>query len=192
MELGLDLKRLKALADSDRSLRRQLSMQCPSCGAISKKRSLKCPQCGAFRNKSSVASSERLASIQTPIAEAADAEPRSNSRPSRSLIEFPGVKHSIPQWRKDLGERVREVQERRLRESSSENLANETQSGNDLSKAPLLELLPQAEAEPLNPIVVAALRRIERAHTSAQAGGNYANYQGEPPLPMLNNRSSSL
>ena len=153
-------------------------MQCPSCGAISKKRSLKCPECGAFRNKSSVGSSDRLVTIKTPITEAADSEHRANFRQSRSLIEFPGVKHSLPQWRKDLGERVREVQERRLRESASENLANETQPGNDVTKAPLLELLPQAEAEPLNPIVVAALRRIERAHVSAQAGGNYANYQG--------------
>jgi len=65
-----------------------------------------------------------------------------------------------------------------LRESGSENLANETQPGTDVTKAPLLELLPQAEAEPLNPIVVAALRRIERAHISAQAGGNYSNFQG--------------
>ena len=30
--------------------------------------------------------------------------------------------------------------------------------------APMLELLPQAEAPPLNPLVVAALQRIERAH----------------------------
>lgn len=153
-------------------------MQCPSCGAISKKRSLKCPECGAFRNKSSAGPSERLVSIQTPITETIASEPGANTRPSRSLIEFPGVKHSMPQWRKELGERVREVQERRLRESAAENLASETQPGNDVAKAPLLELLPQAEAEPLNPIVVAALRRIERAHTSAQAGGNYANYQG--------------
>ncbi|HWN07754.1 MAG TPA: RDD family protein [Pyrinomonadaceae bacterium] len=84
----------------------------------------------------------------------------------------------MPQWRKELGERVREVQERRLREGSSENGSSETQTGGDLNRAPLLELLPQAETSPLNPIVEAALRRIERAYKSAPAGGHYTNYQG--------------
>lgn len=153
-------------------------MQCPSCGAISKKRSLKCPECGAFRNKSSVEPSQRIVSNQTTTDGARTQEPRAVSRPSRSLIEFPGVKHSMPQWRKALGERVREVQERRLRESASENGANETQMEDGPTKAPLLELLPQTEPSPLNPIVVAALRRIERAHMSAPAGANYASFQG--------------
>ena len=152
-------------------------MQCPSCGDLSKKRSLKCPECGAFRNKSSLASS-RVNSNQPASIDAASIVPSANPRPSRSLIEFPGVKHSMPQWRKELGERVREVQERRLRETASENGASETQTGDDVTKAPLLELLPQAEASPLNPIVVAALRRIERAHLSTTAGGAYTNYQG--------------
>ncbi len=152
-------------------------MQCPSCGAISKKRSLKCPECGAFRNKSTIASSQIVPNQKTIVDEPAIMA-SANSRPNRSLIEFPGVKHSIPQWRKELGDRVREVQERRLRESSSENGASETPIGDDVPKAPLLELLPQAEASPLNPIVVAALRRIERAHIAAPSGGNYTNYQG--------------
>ena len=152
-------------------------MQCPSCGAISKKRSLKCPECGAFRNKSSVASSSVVSTQMNIVDEPAQAAV-ANSRPNRSLIEFPGVKHSMPQWRKELGERVREVQERRLRETASENGANETQTGAEATKAPSLELLPQAEASPLNPIVVAALRRIERAHMSAPAGANYMNFQG--------------
>lgn len=153
-------------------------MQCPSCGATSKKRSLKCPECGAFRNKSSVEPSRRLVSTLKTTVDAAANQPATNPRPSRSLIEFPGVKHSMPQWRKDLGERVREVQERRLRETSSEIQSNENQPENDTTKAPLLELLPQAETAPLNPIVVAALRRIERAHISATSGGNYSNFQG--------------
>src|SRR2546430_3214585 len=43
-------------------------------------------------------------------------------QPARSLIEFPGVtKNSVPQWRKELGERVREVQERKAREAFLED-----------------------------------------------------------------------
>jgi len=88
------------------------------------------------------------------------------------LIEFPGVNRSaMPEWRKELGERVREVQERRAREAvieagGAEPLFSELES----NAAPMLELLPQAEAPPLNPLVVAALQRIERAHS--QPTGN--------------------
>lgn len=101
------------------------------------------------------------------------------TRQSRSLIEFPGARNAMPQWRKELGERVREVQERRLRETALENAATEEVPGTepaDQSKAPLLELLPQAEASPLNPLVVAALRRIERAHVAAPARTNFGNF----------------
>lgn len=90
----------------------------------------------------------------------------------------------MPQWRKELGERVREVQERRLRETALETGATDFGAGEDGSNGakgspgPLLELLPQAEVSPLNPIVVAALRRIERAHVPSHAGGNFTNFTG--------------
>ena len=93
---------------------------------------------------------------------------------NRSLIEFPGVNRSaLPQWRQELGERVREVQERRAREATleaggTEPLFSELES----NTAPMLELLPQAEVPPLNPLVRAALQRIERAHS--QPAGNAA------------------
>src|SRR5437870_3741921 len=35
-----------------------------------------------------------------------------------TLIEFPGVTRAIPEWRKQLNQRVREVQERRAREAA--------------------------------------------------------------------------
>jgi uncharacterized RDD family membrane protein YckC len=149
-------------------------MQCPSCGAISKKRSLKCAECGAFRNKSSVDPAKRFVSKQTDAVEALTPKSSVSTQP-RSLIEFPGARNTMPQWRKELGERVREVQERKLRESALESGAVES---NDVGKAPLLELLPQAEVSPLNPLVVAALARIERAHTPAHGGGGYSNFKG--------------
>jgi uncharacterized RDD family membrane protein YckC len=90
------------------------------------------------------------------------------------LLEFPGVNRSaLPEWRKELGERVREVQEKRAREATLETgeigqLFREPEA----NAAPSLELLPQAEVPPVNPLVVAALRRIERANS--QPGGNTA------------------
>ena len=84
----------------------------------------------------------------------------------------------MPQWRKELGERVREVQERKMRETAMETAMAEGQLDDVAPKAPLLELLPQAEVSPLNPLVVAALRRIERAHVPHHAGGNYSNFKG--------------
>ncbi len=97
-----------------------------------------------------------------------------------SLIEFPGVvRNAVPQWRKDLSERVREVQERRAREAELEREARLEQAelerqrtdGRGFSTSQL-ELLPQAGVAPLNPLVAAALRRIERAN---QVGGRSAN-----------------
>ena len=120
--------------------------------------------------------SSRLLLSQTPAVEAAAPSQVSNSGQNRSLIEFPGARNSMPQWRKELGERVREVQERRLRESALENGNEKTPDAEVSGKAPLLELLPQAEVEPLNPLVVAALRRIERAHVQPHASGNFTNF----------------
>jgi uncharacterized RDD family membrane protein YckC len=84
------------------------------------------------------------------------------------LIEFPGVSRStVPQWRKDLSERVRAAQERRAREEGIEaNLQETAGEASAVDLAPQLELLQQTESAPVNPLVAAALRRIERAHES--------------------------
>jgi uncharacterized RDD family membrane protein YckC len=64
-----------------------------------------------------------------------------------------------------LGERVREVQERRAREAAAEAEEAERRRKERANLSPpALELLTQAEDAEVNPIVVAALRRIERAH----------------------------
>src|SRR2546430_11105274 len=39
--------------------------------------------------------------------------------PSR-LIEFPGATRTMPEWRKQLSQRVREIQERKAREAAEE------------------------------------------------------------------------
>src|SRR5258705_8737508 len=116
---------------------------------------------------------------------------QASSGPKRitSLIDFPGVNRSaLPEWRKELGERVREAQEKRsqkamIEAAEIEPLFSELQP----KTAPMLELLPQAETTPMNPLVVAALRRIERAHS--QPGGNAAAaialaYEEQPTLDL--------
>ncbi len=82
-----------------------------------------------------------------------------------TLIEFPGVaRNSVPEWRKELSERVREVQEKRAREAAREAAEAERQRVEALTNPPQLELLPPAQMPTMNPLVAAALKRIERAH----------------------------
>ncbi|HLL14880.1 MAG TPA: RDD family protein [Pyrinomonadaceae bacterium] len=101
-----------------------------------------------------------------------------------TLIEFPGVP-SKPLWRKELSERVREIQQRRALEAARETEASAPQQGyisTDMVDDPTADVVSGATAEtgapPLglvppppvapqpNPLVVAALKRIERARQS--------------------------
>lgn len=127
-------------------------MECSSCGAYIESGHDQCSQCSAGTG------SESLDSL-------AGSEPAEPAQKVSKLIEFPGVSRStVPQWRKELSERVREVQEKRAREESLELTAGKEKLGRASEEVPQLELLPQQEAAPVNPLVVAALRRIERAH----------------------------
>jgi len=96
------------------------------------------------------------------------ADPSAAAAPVSRLIEFPGVsRRVVPQWRKEISARVREVQERRAREAAAEaEEAARLQRELPEPSTPQLELLPQAEAPEINPVLAAALRRIERAHQS--------------------------
>lgn len=159
-------------------------MRCPSCGAVIKKRTMKCPECGAFRNSSWVEAKEPQ--TESPVIPEKNITEKKaiKSNPS-SLIAFPGTTRStVPEWRRELGERVREVQERRAREAAleQENTLRETPS-------PQLELLPKVESPALNPLVAAALQRIERAHARPQYAGNVAvatvqEYEPEPEVSL--------
>ena len=85
-----------------------------------------------------------------------------------TLIEFPGVsRNAMPEWRKELSERVREVQEKRAREAAREAAEAERQRVEAAVNPPQLELLPPTPMPAMNPLVVAALKRIERAHQPA-------------------------
>ncbi len=151
-------------------------MRCPACGAFYEERSARCPECGALQDGSSTNPSQQAQYDQpimleeiAPVKNTQERQKR--PRNNQSLIEFPGVNRSaLPEWRKELGERVREIQERRAREATLEAGIEPLFNELEPKTAPLLELLPQTEPPPLNPLVVNALRRIERAHS--QPAGN--------------------
>lgn len=94
----------------------------------------------------------------SPEIESAEESPKSST-----LIEFPGGRN-VPEWRKQLSQRVREVQERKAREAAEE-LAAAQEAGLVSCALPSgqLELVPDLENPAFNPIVTKALERIERA-----------------------------
>ena len=73
----------------------------------------------------------------------------------------------MPEWRKELSEKVREVQEKRAREAAREAAEAERQRLEAAVNPPQLELLPPTPSPAMNPLVAAALKRIERAHQTA-------------------------
>src|SRR5438105_1073442 len=93
-----------------------------------------------------------------------EVEESSESLTSSTLLEFPGGSRSVPDWRKQLSQRVREVQERKAREAAEE-LAAAQASGLVSCALPSgqLELVPDLEQQMMNPIVSKALERLERA-----------------------------
>jgi uncharacterized RDD family membrane protein YckC len=105
---------------------------------------------------------------------------------SSTLIEFPGVNRNRPAWRKELSERFREIQQqKRAREADPEGgvgvsrrAAGESVPTHEEARAAAkakaseaaskqLGLVPAPDEPELNPLVAAALRRIERARVSA-------------------------
>ncbi len=102
-----------------------------------------------------------------------------------TLLEFPlPGRAPKPQWRKELGERVREIQLRKAQEAARRNEsdapADNPATASNVPVAPTqtvletatqpLGLVPPAPAAEVNPLVAAALKRIERVR--------------QPPLPQ--------
>jgi uncharacterized RDD family membrane protein YckC len=160
-------------------------MQCPSCRAVYSNGLSFCPRCKTPATKPSTEtqpalSAEQPAETRAPAAETNDIEATvSNAEaaieaekaapPASTLIEFPGVSRNKPQWRKELSERVREIQERRAREGTRETVSPPVQHpAGQPAPAAQLGLVPQPDAPAVNPIVAAALKRLERASQSSQ------------------------
>jgi uncharacterized RDD family membrane protein YckC len=145
-------------------------MQCPACRAVYSNGLDLCPRCKtpASAPETNI-KPEPSASIETAVPSGTvDAAHTGQATASAStLIEFPGAR-SRPQWRKQLSERVREIQERRAREAARdvEEIAPATLAPPAVIEAgapPLGLVPPPPPAQEMNPLVVAALRRIERA-----------------------------
>src|SRR5262252_4296747 len=118
-----------------------------------------------------------------------DVEAAEDLRKSSSLIEFPG-RRNVPEWRKQLSQRVREVQERKAREAAEE-LAAAQEAGLVSCALPSgqLELVPDLENPVTNPIVTKALERLERAR---RADVSTSTRAANAVAPALTNRSAEL
>lgn len=112
-----------------------------------------------------------------------NAAPEAPAPAASTLLEFPlPGRAPKPQWRKDLGERVREIQQRKAQEAAREaeleaqaaatlppadapdmTVPDMTASAATDTPAQALGLVPPAPAAEVNPLVVAALKRLERA-----------------------------
>jgi uncharacterized RDD family membrane protein YckC len=103
--------------------------------------------------------------------------------PASTLIEFPGTSRSVPEWRRQLSQRVREVQERKAREAAEE-LAAAQEAGLVSVALPSaqLELVPNLEQPVMNPIVSKALERIERARRADHSPPSFAATSSRPAM----------
>jgi len=110
-----------------------------------------------------------------------EATPRTST-----LIEFPGSVRPVPEWRKQLSQRVREVQERKAREAAEEAAAaREAGTVSCVLPSAQLELVPNLEQPTVNPIVSKVLERLERARRPESAGGVYTAAATAPALAPL-------
>lgn len=110
------------------------------------------------------------------------AEPR---RTTSTLIEFPNVPNGrpVPEWRKQLSQRVREVQERKAREAAEEAAAaQEAGAVSCVLPSAQLELVPDLEQPLMNPIVSKALERLERARRVDHVSGGFTATATAPAL----------
>ncbi|MDX6502474.1 MAG: hypothetical protein QOG23_5738 [Blastocatellia bacterium] len=100
--------------------------------------------------------------------------PAGKRQQTSTLIEFPGTSRPLPEWRKQLSQRVREVQERRAREAAEEAAAAR-EAGVVSCSLPSgqLELVPALDQPVINPIVSKALERLDRARRSEPVPGGF-------------------
>lgn len=141
-------------------------MQACSCGVAHNDNPNTCPsfQSHIMISKALPDSSAGTLFPDGELPEKLDAPEIEVTSPRSTLIEFPRTSKPLPEWRKQLSQRVREVQERKAREAAEE-LAAAREAGLVSCALPSgqLELVPDLEQAPMNPIVSKALERLERA-----------------------------
>ena len=105
---------------------------------------------------------ESFAATHRTVKSAAN-ESDMESQSASTLIEFP-TGRNVPEWRKRLSQRVREIQEQKAREAAeAEAVSRAAETVSCALPSGQLELVPEPEQAPLNPIVSKALERVERA-----------------------------
>jgi uncharacterized RDD family membrane protein YckC len=110
-------------------------------------------------------------------------EPAAEKQQSSTLIEFPGSSRTVPEWRKQLSQRVREVLERRAREAAEEAAAaRESGLVSCVLPSAQLELVPDLEQQVMNPIVSKVLERLERARRADDLAGGFTATAAAPAL----------
>ncbi|MDT5063251.1 MAG: hypothetical protein QOH63_3710 [Acidobacteriota bacterium] len=166
-------------------------MQCHSCRAVYSNGLELCPRCKTPASKlspdtetktvvSTGESAPAAQSVTSNVTTNDNSSPAVTAPKSSSLIEFPGAGRAPrPQWRKDLSARVREIQERRARESEEVPHRRVEQAAVQAEMAaPQLGLVPTPDVPEVNPIVVAALKRLERARQSPPRSRQRASMGG--------------
>lgn len=119
-----------------------------------------------------------LAARHNPELSTESAESQSTS----TLIEFPGSRN-VPEWRKQLSQRVREVQEQKAREVEEEEAAlRAAETVSCALPSGQLELVPDREQAPLNPIVSKALERVDRARRGEHLSTGFSATATAPAL----------
>lgn len=99
-----------------------------------------------------------------------------------TLIEFPGSRN-VPEWRKQLSQKVREIQEQKAREAAEEKAAHRAAEAVSCAlPSGQLELVPEPEAAPLNPIVSKALERVDRARRAENLSTGFPATAAAPAL----------
>ena len=122
----------------------------------------------------------------TDEAAEAEAPPIEASREPSTLIEFPGSTRPVPEWRKQLSQRVREVQERKAREAAEEAAAaREAGTVSCALPSAQLELVPDLEQPSMNPIVSKVLERLERARRIDQVSTGFTTAATAPALAPI-------
>ena len=122
----------------------------------------------------------------TDEATESEAPPIEASREPSTLIEFPGSTRPVPEWRKQLSQRVREVQERKAREAAEEAAAaREAGTVSCALPSAQLELVPDLEQPSMNPIVSKVLERLERARRIDQVSTGFTAAATAPALAPI-------
>ena len=171
-------------------------MLCAACHNVYANSLAACPLCHTPAGAEAMQRTYRRINM-TPSArheqQTTHTDDHANAQPSApaasTLLEFPTPGRAPkPQWRKELSERVREIQQRKAQEAAREAEADAQDYAppapappHDPSpaepSAPALGLVPPAPASEVNPLVTAALKRLERARQ-----------QGAAPAPRVAGR----